>query len=601
MSNSTPFYLLNHAELRILILEDNPDDAFVLEHRLKKDFQGCQCMVAEDEIHFREALNDFTPDVVLADNSLVNFDAAKALQAVRKSSKQTIFILVTGMITDELATNIIREGGDDYIGKDRISKLSCAVNAALIRRAQQENKKLALSRLARRVEKYKMLVDTIADGLLALDAEGYITFMNEPAGRLLSRTARTSVGNILWQTYPSLAGSGFQLMLRQAFTDSRKVCSQQFLTETQKWVEAIVYPSSSGITIHLKDITKERAERELSLLAESKYTRFINRISEAFISLDNHWKYTFINARAAKMTKRSPGELLGRNVWEEFPMAVGSATYKAFHKAMETQQYICNEDYYAPLDIWQENHIYPSADGLSVFIRDISSQKKLEIAFHEKEKQAQREMIAVSIAAEEKERNAIGAELHDNVNQLLASTNLFLSLIRETPARASELVPMCMDTIKKAIQENRRIAHELVAPDLQGQSLSTQASGLFDTMLAPAGIAASISLRPEDEQRLDPQQKLAVYRILQEQCANILKYSGASRVDLVLNVHQESAHLSITDNGKGADLSATVKGIGLKNIASRVQVWDGEVKVDTSVGKGFKLEIRLPLVAGYNK
>jgi len=65
-------------------------------------------------------------------------------------------------------------------------------------------------------------------------------------------------------------------------------------------------------------------------------------------------------------------------VWEEFPEAVGSATYHAFTEAMNEQKYILNIDHYAPLDLWQENHIYPSPEGISVFIRDISAQKRGE-------------------------------------------------------------------------------------------------------------------------------------------------------------------------------------------------------------------------------
>lgn len=596
MSKSTPHYFLDRASLKILILEDNPDDAFVLEHRLKKDFLGCKCVVAEDESKFREALSDFNPDVVLADNSLLEFNAGKALQVVRKCNKQTIFILVTDLITDELASSILREGGDDYIVKDRLSKLSAALNAALLRRVQHETKKRALDRLARRLEKYKNLVNTISDGLIAVDVEGYITYMNESAGCLLSKQPRTPVGNVLWDAFPLLSGSKLYSVIRAALKGITKDRAEDFFPDSMKWVESIVYPSSTGATIHLKDVTKDKEEREAAQQAEKKYSKFINRISEAFISLDHRWTYTFVNDRAGKLTRRSPEELIGQNVWEIFPEAIGSATYDAFHEAMRTQQYVCNEDYYEPLDIWQENHIYPSGDGLSIFIRDISRQKKMEKALEAQEKRVQREMIAASIAAEEKERNAIGKELHDNVNQLLASTNLFLSLIREAPQRASELIPFCIDTIKKAIQENRRIAHDLVAPDLKGQSLFSQVADLFDTMLVPAGIQTTINIKEDDELKLHPEQKLALYRILQEQCANILKYSEASRVEFALTISEGIADVVITDNGKGNDFSVASKGIGLKNIASRVEVWEGGMKVDTSPGNGFKLAISLPVV-----
>ncbi len=596
MSNSTFNYSPDHTDLKVLILENNPEDASVLKRQLKKEFHHCQCIIAEDERQFHRALSGFGPDAVVADSALPNFDATQVLQAVRKSNKQAIFILIAGIVNEDLATSIIKEGGDDYIIKDRLSKLPAALKAALFRRAQHETKRRALDRLAKRLEKYKTIVNTISDGLMALDAEGYISYMNESAGRLLSKHGHTPAGNIIWQAFPDLIDSAFHRAIQDALSKDKQVNIQHYFINSAKWVDLTIYPSHGGATIHLKDITQDREKQAQVLAAETKYTRFINRISEAFISLDRQWRYTFINAKAAKLTGRSADELMGRNVWEVFPDAIGSATYNAFHEAIGTQEYVCVEDYYAPFDLWQENHIYPSSDGLSVFVRDISKQKKMEIALHQQEMRSQREMIAVSLAAEEKERNAIGKELHDNVNQLLASTNLFLSVIRDTPQRAGELIPHCIDTIKKAIQENRRIAHELVTPDMEAKSLATQIPDLFDTMLTPAGIITSLHIRENDEMRLTAAQKLAVYRILQEQCSNILKYSGATHVEFAFSVDENMAEVSISDNGKGADLSVTGKGIGLKNIASRIKVLEGEMRLNTTLGKGFQLEMSFPLI-----
>lgn len=102
------------------------------------------------------------------------------------------------------------------------------------------------------------------------------------------------------------------------------------------------------------------------------------RINDAFISLDKNFCYTYLNKKAEKIIGYTAETVLGKNVWEVFPGAVGSATYEAFNKAMKEQRYILNEDYYSPLNLWQENHIYPSPDGISVFSRDISERKSAE-------------------------------------------------------------------------------------------------------------------------------------------------------------------------------------------------------------------------------
>ncbi len=120
---------------------------------------------------------------------------------------------------------------------------------------------------------------------------------------------------------------------------------------------------------------------QLESLVQNKtfeLTRVFDRIGDAFISLDKNWNYIYANKQLGELVKRNPAELIGKNVWQEFPDAVNSATYHAFHKAMKEQKYVCHTDYFEPLNLWQENHIYPSPEGLSVFIRDITQQKRAE-------------------------------------------------------------------------------------------------------------------------------------------------------------------------------------------------------------------------------
>jgi PAS domain S-box-containing protein len=139
----------------------------------------------------------------------------------------------------------------------------------------------------------------------------------------------------------------------------------------------------------IRDITERKAletrlksfNEELSKKVEEKTSELkeiFERVSDGFIALDKNFCYTYMNAKAGKLTHMDPSALIGKNVWEIFPSAVGTTTYKAFNEAMEKQQYVSNTDYYAPLDVWQENYIYPSPNGLSIFIRDISEQKRSE-------------------------------------------------------------------------------------------------------------------------------------------------------------------------------------------------------------------------------
>lgn len=138
-----------------------------------------------------------------------------------------------------------------------------------------------------------------------------------------------------------------------------------------------------GVGINITD--KKKAEASIRA-SEEKYRTLIERISDGFISLDKNWCYTYANAKIGDMVKMDPQTLVGKNVWELFPDAKGSPTYHAFLKAMQEQQFIQHIDYFEPLDLWQENSIYPSADGISVFIRDITVERRAQNKLAESER-----------------------------------------------------------------------------------------------------------------------------------------------------------------------------------------------------------------------
>lgn len=198
--------------------------------------------------------------------------------------------------------------------------------------------------------------------------------------------------------------------------------------------------------------------------------------------------------------------------------------------------------------------------------------------------------------AQEKERNDIGAELHDNVNQILVGTNLLLSMIRTEPGRAVEYIDECIENVELAISESRRIAHRLVAPDPEAETLVQQIERLSNTMLQKAGLKTIILTRGFSENLLNKNQKLTIYRVLQEQCTNIIKHADAKTVAILLNTANNQTRLRIVDDGKGVHNSISAEGIGLRNIAGRLKILDGTLKIDTDTDDGFMLQIAFPLV-----
>ncbi|HEY4154507.1 MAG TPA: response regulator, partial [Puia sp.] len=122
------------AALKIIMLEDSAVDAEIIQRFLAKKKPDYQfCLVTNKEA-FLQALDQFNADLVLADNALPQFNGSEALQIVRETALDMPFILVTGSMTDEFAAHIIKSGADDYILKDRLTRLPDAIEAAIKKR-----------------------------------------------------------------------------------------------------------------------------------------------------------------------------------------------------------------------------------------------------------------------------------------------------------------------------------------------------------------------------------------------------------------------------------------------------------------------------------
>jgi PAS domain S-box-containing protein len=111
---------------------------------------------------------------------------------------------------------------------------------------------------------------------------------------------------------------------------------------------------------------------------EERFRTVIERVSDAFVALDNNWCYTYMNKRAGEIFSVDPEAIVGKHIWTEFPEGIDQPFYKAYYKAMAEQKYIYIEEYYEPYDKWFANHIYPSPDGLTIYFNDITERKKEE-------------------------------------------------------------------------------------------------------------------------------------------------------------------------------------------------------------------------------
>src|SRR4051794_8504876 len=110
--------------------------------------------------------------------------------------------------------------------------------------------------------------------------------------------------------------------------------------------------------------------------ADARVARVLEAMTNAFFSLDRQWRFSYVNGHAEQLLGRARAELLGGNIWELFPYAVGSDFEEHYRRAMSTGRTTTFEAYYpAPLDAWYEVQAWPDPDGLSVYFLDITARR----------------------------------------------------------------------------------------------------------------------------------------------------------------------------------------------------------------------------------
>ena len=211
----------------------------------------------------------------------------------------------------------------------------------------------------------------------------------------------------------------------------------------------------------------------------------------------------------------------------------------------------------------------------------------------------QQKLVAeTNIRAQEKVRNEIGRELHDNINQILAAAKLYVDGALKEKLHPTDMLVKSQTNIALAIDEIRRLSHTLVAPSLSDVRLIQIINDLIDDIHETTPLKVKISVRDYKEDILDKETKLTIYRIIQEQISNILKHSQASNASIQLSILPHFIRLVISDDGIGIIENKKTTGIGLQNIKNRVEYYDGTITLHSIPGKGCNLEVTIPIQEG---
>ena len=218
------------------------------------------------------------------------------------------------------------------------------------------------------------------------------------------------------------------------------------------------------------------------------------------------------------------------------------------------------------------------------------------------EEERQQMLLRASIRFQEEERQRIAADLHDDAGPLLATARLYLNenLIHLEPAVQLQSIFTAKQIIDDTIQLIRNISHSLMPPTLKNFGLEAAVKDVFEKINGSGSINTSARFH-DNRQRLNEEQELLVFRILQELVTNIIKHSRAGFIHLTQNTQGDMVYFRIHHDGKGIlqkdydKLEHSSAGLGLKNIQSRVRVLKAKISFEIdATNTYYKVTIEVP-------
>jgi PAS domain S-box-containing protein len=225
---------------------------------------------------------------------------------------------------------------------------------------------------------------------------------------------------------------------------------------------------------------------------------------------------------------------------------------------------------------------------LSGVSQDITEKILLEKQLEIEKELHKRYLTRAVIDAQEKERAKISRDLHDNVNQVLTTVKLYMEMGLSNEFNSQELQQRSVQYLTDCINEIRAISRSLSAPTLGGMNFKESILELVKSITDTNQLKIKLKVTGigTKEHSLSTDLHLGIYRILQEQLANILRHANAKHAKIDITKEPHIITLRIEDDGRGFDTKAQRQGIGITNMTTRAEALNGQLYIQSEPGKG---------------
>ena len=371
-------------------------------------------------------------------------------------------------------------------------------------------------------------------------------------------------------------------------------------------------PAINAIVIYLHDDTPRKKASAALHESEKRFRSLISDLPSGVLLQDGEGKIVMTNQAMCRMFNITEEDVLGGRIWELYTDvihedgAVFLRSERPSFRALQTKKLVKD----VVMGVWNKQRkertwIIITADPILdengeilhvvCSFTDITQIKKLEKKSLAEKIGHQRQLAQATIDGQEKERQEIGKELHDNIGQQLTTVKLQLDVAKSHLSGEPErMIDLALKGIADIINEIRAISRSLVPSTLKDLGFIDSLNDLIESLQLTQTISIELDYFEFDEDLLPDNKKLSLFRIVQEQLNNIIKHASAKKVCVKLRSAGKAVLLQITDDGKGFDLTNIRRGVGLTSIINRAELFGGAVEILTSPGSGCQVKVTLP-------
>lgn len=467
------------------------------------------------------------------------------------------------------------------------------------------------SNLTRSVSKrYSALpiYETVENGFFTVNRQWQVLYWNYAAEKLSGIRSADIIGKKLRGKTGALLSSTMELIFKNAFLPAQPIQFEEHWGVMGAWSEVISYHAAETLSVSFKGGNHSAKATKQQLKNFNDLYQYVTEITN-----DCLWEWDLVHKSIFWIDgghKRMFGypvanALIPEAFWANNIHADDKARVldKLARTIAQTTPGLWEADYrfkkvggdYA----WVQDrgHII-SENGNPVRIigatRDVSEKIVLENLLESTIQTKQKDITRAVLTAQENERSEIGREMHDNVNQVLGATKLYIEMGKTDQPNRVLYLEKASGYIVDVIEEIRRLSRTLLPPGLGTISLYDSIKILLEDCSLVRAIDIKFDNSGMDNRILDANLQMNIFRIVQEQMNNVLKHAHASNVSVKLSCNKDQVLLAITDDGKGFDRKEKSNGVGLRNIMSRAELYHGHVEIISTPGKGFQLRVSIP-------